>query len=156
MTEHQILKTKVVIYEHRDRLVKYLTRFITSLVERAATHDDSKFQNEELGPYSEVIGEFKNHKFGSPGYEEIRKRLDSALLHHYTNNRHHPEHFETGVNEMDLIDILEMLADWKAASLNAGGNGDIVQSILLMSEKHGINPQLTQIIINTAKNYGLV
>jgi len=155
-TAHQIDRTKVIIYEHRDRLIKYLTRFICNLSERVAVHDDSKLDVEELEPYSSVIEEFGKHKFGSEGYEEIRKRLGPALDHHFKHNRHHPEHFETGINEMNLVDLIEMLCDWKAATKNTGGNGDLLASIQILSDKYKISPQLAQIMINTAKDFGLV
>ena len=51
---------------------------------------------------------------------------------------------------MDLTDILEMLADWKA-STERTQNGDIFKSIEINSKRFGIEPQLKQILINTAK-----
>ena len=155
-TAHQIDSTKVVIFEHRDRLVKYLSRFIRNLAERIAVHDDSKLSAEELEPYAIAIEEFGKHKFGSEGYDEIRMRLGPALEHHYANNRHHPEHFENGINDMNLVDILEMLCDWKSATQNRGGNGDLIASIQTLAEKYKISPQMAHIMLNTAKDFGLV
>lgn len=156
MTAQQIDRAKLVMYEHQDRVARYMGKFIESLLVRANTHDESKFMAEELEIYASIIDEFKLHPFGTEGYNVLRKKLDTALVHHYAYNRHHPEHFETGVNGMNLVDFLEMLADWKSASLNAGGNGDLMKSISILSEKHGISPQLTQILINTAKDFGLL
>lgn len=155
MTEFNITKTKSLVLEHKLRVLTYLSRFINNLLARAVIHDDSKLTVPELEPYATVIDEFGKHPFGSEGYEQIKSQLQGAITHHYENNRHHPEHFENGINDMDLVDLLEMLADWKAATLNKGGNGDIHKSISMLSEKYGINPQLSQILSNTVKNFGL-
>jgi len=42
--------------------------------------------------------------------------MKPAIEHHYKNNRHHPEHFNNGIDEMNLVDLIELLCDWKAAS----------------------------------------
>lgn len=157
MTAIQIAHTKNIILEHKDRLSKYLSKFIISLVERSVIHDNSKFDPIEFEPYAYAVEEFKKHPFGTEGYDKIKESLGEAVTHHYANNRHHPEHFETGINEMDLVDLLEMLADWKAASQNqTNGSQDLMKSISIQTEKYGISPQLRQILINTAKNYGMI
>jgi hypothetical protein len=155
MTSHQIDKTKVIILEHRDRLSKIMARFITNLVNRSAIHDDSKLSAHELGPYASVIDEFGKYKFGTPEYGAIRETIQGSVDHHYAHNRHHPEHFENGINDMNLIDILEMIADWKSATQNTGGNGDIMKSIEILSKKYGIAPQLVHILVNTVNDFGL-
>ncbi len=53
------------------------------------------------------------------------------------------------IDKMDLIDILEMLCDWFAAS-KRNLNGDITSSINKNAERFGISPQLTKILHNTA------
>lgn len=156
MTSHQILRVKEIIYEHRLRVAKYLTRIVNDITARAVTHDDSKLTADELGPYSEVVGEFDQHPYGTPGYDAAKQKIRPAIEHHYANNRHHPEHFECGVNDMNLVDILEMLCDWKSATQNHKETGTIEQSIQIGIEKYGISPQLAQIMRNTAKDYGLL
>ena len=46
----------------------------------------------------------------------IDTKFKPAIDHHYANNRHHPEHWPNGINDMTLMDLIEMLADWKAAT----------------------------------------
>jgi hypothetical protein len=134
-----------------------MARFITNLMDRSVTHDESKLGPNELEDYAKAIDDFNSNPFGSEGYDRIRQNIQKSVTHHYANNRHHPEHFEDGVNGMDLVDVLEMVADWKAASENAvGGSFDMMKSIVTLSEKYGITPQLTQIIINTCKNFGML
>ena len=52
--------------------------------------------------------DLRNMKYGDAEYEEHLKILDSSLKHHYSANRHHPEHFKNGIMDMHLIDIIEM------------------------------------------------
>jgi hypothetical protein len=53
---------------------------------------------------------------------------------------------------MDLIDLLEMFCDWKAAS-ERHANGNIYKSIKINKQRFNISDQLEQIFINTAKRY---
>ena len=70
--------------------------------------------------------------------------------HHYANSRHHPEHFAKGILDMNLIDIVEMLCDWKAAS-ERQKDGNLLKSIELNAARFGYDDQVKQILINTAK-----
>lgn len=70
--------------------------------------------------------------------------------HHYASNRHHPEHFSKGVDDMTLVDIVEMLCDWKAASLRQN-DGNLLKSIEINAKRFGYDDQLKRIFINTAK-----
>ena len=76
--------------------------------------------------------------------------MKPALDHHYANSRHHPEHFANGINDMNLIDIMEMLADWKASSMRHN-DGNLLKSIELNQQRFGYDDQLKQILLNTAK-----
>lgn len=76
--------------------------------------------------------------------------MKPALDHHYATYRHHPEHFQNGINDMNLIDIVEMLADWKAAS-ERQKDGNLLLSIEKNAKRFNIDDQLKQILINTAK-----
>ena len=62
----------------------------------------------------------------------------------------HPEHFPNGILDMNLIDIVEMLCDWKAAS-ERQEDGNLLKSIEQNAERFGYDDQLKQIFINTAK-----
>jgi len=73
-----------------------------------------------------------------------------ALDHHYAENRHHPEHFENGIQEMNIVDICEMIADWKAASLRHA-DGDIMKSIEINQKRFEYSDELKSILINTVK-----
>lgn len=55
---------------------------------------------------------------------------------------------ESSVNEMNLIDILEMACDWKAATLRHN-DGDIKKSLEINTKRFDLSPQLVRILENT-------
>lgn len=78
--------------------------------------------------------------------------MGEGLRHHYAHNRHHPEHFPDGVNGMTLVDLIEMLADWKAAT-ERGRDVDLARTLQMNCERFGITAQLVDILVNTAHHY---
>ena len=52
------------------------------------------------------------------------------------------------VSQMNLVDIIEMLCDWKAATMRHN-DGDILKSIEFNKKRFQISDQLTQIFLNT-------
>jgi hypothetical protein len=88
---------------------------INELSKRAVNHDKSKLESPEKEIFEEYTPKLKGTTYGSEEYKEFLKEMKPALDHHYANNRHHPEHFKNGVNDMNLFDLLEMAADWLAA-----------------------------------------
>jgi hypothetical protein len=71
--------------------------------------------------------------------------MGEALKHHYANNRHHPEHFENGINGMNLLDVIEMVCDWKAAADLKG----VEPNLDYLAQRFGISDQLKNIIAAT-------
>ena len=51
---------------------------------------------------------------------------------------------------MNLIDVLEMIVDWKSSSLRHN-DGDIFKSIETNQKRFGYSDELKSILINTAK-----
>jgi hypothetical protein len=81
--------------------------------------------------------------------------MKPALDNHYANNRHHPEHFgEAGILGMNLIDLLEMLLDWKASS-GRHSNGNIWRSIEINQRRFGYSDELKGILQNTIRDLAL-
>jgi hypothetical protein len=60
----------------------------------------------------------------------------------------HKQTLESNVNGMNLIDILEMICDWEAATLRHD-DGDIYRSLEINKTRFGLSPQLVSIILNT-------
>jgi len=53
---------------------------------------------------------------------------------------------------MNLIDLCEMISDWKGATLRHN-DGDILKSIELNQKRFSYSDELKQILINTVNEY---
>ena len=104
----------------------------------------------EEKPFFDALGnEISGLTFGTDEYRQQLEKIAPTLEHHYKHNSHHPQHYENGINGMCLLDLIEMICDWKAAE-ERHDDGDIHQSIAISQERFGISDQLTQILTNTA------
>lgn len=56
----------------------------------------------------------------------------------------------SSISQMNLLQIIEMLVDWKAAS-ERHEDGNIIKSILHNQKRFKMSDQLTAILINTAQ-----
>lgn len=131
------------------RTVDYLLHTVADLLkERAHNHDKSKLEEPELSIFDEYTPKLKGSTYGSEEYNTFLKEMKVALDHHYADNRHHPEHFEKGVDEMNLIDLVEMFCDWTAA-VRRHDDGDIDNSIKINTKRFKLSPQLVSILRNT-------
>lgn len=137
---------------HIKRVNELLSMFAVLLLDRGVMHDNSKLQSPEKEAFDAETPNLKGLTYGSPEYEESLKRLAPALAHHYENNRHHPEHYANGVDDMDLLDVMEMLVDWKAAT-ERHADGDIHKSLETNRHRFHITGQLTRILRNTIIRY---
>lgn len=86
--------------------------------------------------------------YGSDEYKEFLKGLKPALDRHYKNNRYHPEHFKNVIKGMNLIDVLELICDWKASS-ERHEDGDVYKSIELNQDRFNYSDDLKSILKNT-------
>lgn len=136
-------------YKHIDRIRNLLDLCCSDLLKRGEFHDKSKLNSPEIELFTEFTPKLSNSTYGSEEYNSFLKEMRVALDHHYANNRHHPEHFKNGIDDMNLLDIVEMLCDWKAAS-ERHNNGNIRKSIEINANRFNISPQLTKILENTA------
>lgn len=137
--------------KHIKRVSELLTQAATELLRRATIHDNSKLQEPEKSGYDEVTPLLAGLTYGSKEYNESLEKLKPIVQHHYANNSHHPEHYENGINDMSLFDIIEMFFDWKAAT-ERHNDGNIHKSLEHNKVRFGISDQLINIFKNTAKN----
>lgn len=148
--EMSIAECQVETQKHIER-VRQIIRFMTDkLTLRGVNHDKVKLESPEVEVFAEHTPQLANLQYGSPEYQEHLAAMKPALEHHYANSRHHPEHFANGINDMNLIDIMEMLCDWKAAS-ERQKNGNLLKSIEQNAQRFGYCDQVKQIFINTAR-----
>jgi len=156
--------------EHIGRVRLHLGCALTELRHRADTHDASKLEEPELSMFNEYTPKLRDIEYGSKEYEQCRVAMGEALEHHYAANSHHPEHYPNGIAGMSLIDLLEMLCDWKAASERpvkrpampaAPGrapapeyDSSFYRSIALNQERFGYSDELRSILENTVTELG--
>ena len=136
--------------KHILNVAKFMNLVVIQLLIRAQEHDGSKLETPELELFTKVTDQLAGCTYGSPEYKAFLKELEPALEHHYSRNRHHPEHYKDGVNDMNLIDLIEMLVDWKSATLRHN-DGNLRKSIEHNSKRFKLSKQLTRIFENTAE-----
>ena len=134
--------------EHITNVRRILAYISAGLITRAAEHDATKLHPPECSVFAENTHKLRAMTYGSDEYKQLLAEMQPALDHHYAVSRHHPEHFAEGINAMTLIDLIEMLADWKAATLRHA-DGDIWKSLEIQREKLGLSDQLAKIFANT-------
>jgi hypothetical protein len=147
-------QAELVTRRHIARVSELLGEAACELICRGAAHDRSKLTEEEMQPLArlqEVIDREGQAAYGSEEYKRRTAMLGPMTAHHYAHNSHHPEHYPAGIDGMNLFDVLEMFLDWKAAS-ERGEEGTI--GLSHSAERFGIEPQLLNILLNTAAYLG--
>lgn len=135
--------------KHIKRVAQLLTEASSELIKRANCHDDSKLKSPEKFYFDKYTPKLAGTTYGSDEYKSFLTELQTGLKHHYENNSHHPEHYEDGVDGMNLFDLIEMFFDWKAAT-ERHNDGNIFKSIEINQSRFKISDQLKSILINTA------
>jgi len=133
---------------HIEATRNFINRVILHLIHRSEHHDQSKLRSPELEIFDEYTPKLRNVTYDSDEYRKNMIEMKPAIDHHNAVNRHHPEHFKNGISDMNLIDLTEMLCDWKAASLRHD-DGDVLISLEKNQKKFGYSDELKQILLNT-------
>src|SRR6478609_10844443 len=127
-------------YQHIQLVQRLLHSVVRELMYRGENHDQSKLKDPELAGFNAIVPLLATLTYGSPEYKATLKSQEPVIAHHYAHNRHHPEHFENGIDGMNLIDLLEMACDWEAAARRKGGHA--IDSLVINSERFNIDRQL--------------
>jgi len=139
-------------YEHIAMVRYYLLDLAMELLARAHIHDQSKLESPEVEVFDEFTPKLKDATYGSAEYQEHLTAMGDGLRHHYACNPHHPEHHERGIHGMDLLDLIEMLCDWKAATLRHA-DGDLGKSISLNRARFEYGDEIEGLLRNTAERF---
>jgi len=138
---------------HIRRVQQLLGGVIDDFTERQRVHDASKLVSPEVEYFDTYTPLLKNLAYGSAEYKACLAEMKPGLDHHYANNDHHPEFFgDKGLHGMSLIQLLEMLVDWKAAGERHGGC--LFRSIEMNAGRFKYGPELKNIFLNTARHLG--
>ena len=142
------------INQHRLSLQVGIQRITDELFGRAIKHDIDKLKEENFEVFYLAQKNFANVKFCSDGHKKAMESLKPAIDEHYKVAEHHPQHHENGVNGMTLIDMLEMLVDWKSANVAYCNGGTFIESMKSNKERFNIDDQLFSVLVNTARHLG--
>lgn len=145
-----IAECNIETQKHIENVRKFIRFMTDKLTQRGVDHDSSKMETPEVELFAQHTKQLSSLTYDSEEYKAALEALKPALEHHYATNRHHPEHFSGGINDMTLIDIVEMLCDWKASTLRTS-NGNLLKSIEKNADRFEIDGQLKQILLNTAR-----
>lgn len=139
--------------EHIRRVQTRISQFNQSMSQRLLVHDASKLESPEKEIFDVMTPKLKALTYGSDEYKAALVEMGDGLKHHYAHNTHHPEHHEDGIRGMSLLDVVEMLADWKAAS-ERHADGNMLNSLHINRERFNISDQLYAILLNTLAEMG--
>lgn len=112
--------------KHRFWVMRYIGGFALRLLWRGVVHDLSKFKPSEAVGFQRILDVLETHEYGSDEYQQAIST--GCIQLHQKRNSHHPEYYPDGIASMSLLDIVEMLCDWRAA-VRRSKNGDIQKSI---------------------------
>ncbi len=162
---------------HVTSVRAYMERAGSNIFQRAHLHDASKFEEPEASGFQRIaaLSECQDIEYGSEEYKARLAAEKPTIDHHYQENDHHPEHWLTHdaamsswsavesdpvkngkcVSSMSALAQIEMLCDWKAASVRYK-NGSFAGSWKTNMAKFGIGSQLESVLWNTAVELGLM
>lgn len=139
---------------HIKKVQDNISQVIAQLADRAVDHDISKLDEPEKSIFDKYTPLLSQTTYGSDEYKQHLLGMSEALIHHYKKYKHHPEHYpEHGIYDMTLIDLMEMLCDWKAAS-ERHDDGDMLRSLEINVKRFKIEPRLERILGRTTMEMG--
>lgn len=148
-------KTKEETLEHIRKTALYINIIRDILKSRAENHDHTKLESPEIDYFVNQDSKALDIKYGTEEYQKSLDELKPALDHHYAKNRHHPQHYPNGIKGMNLVDLCEMLCDWKSSS-DRYKEGNILKSIEVNTERFNISEDLASVLRNTAELFELI
>lgn len=128
MSNNKILEHIIETMTHKGFVIKACLKMANILIsegneelaafllQRANIHDNSKLVGPELELLAELYG--NQESFINPQVQ-LSANQREIIEKHWENNRHHPEHFKS-IEDMSELDIIEMVCDWYARSMQYG------------------------------------
>ncbi len=143
--------------EHINKVRGYIGEIVFNLQRRSLAHDKSKLEEPEVDGFWEMKQRtpLSAMEYDSPEYRAALAANQDTLRHHYEHNDHHPEHFEGGWHEMNYLQKLEALADWKAAT-ERHPNGNLGSSIIQKAVRFGYDANEAKCLLETARELGWI
>lgn len=135
-----IAECQVETMKHIEKVREIIRVFTDKLTARGTEHDRLKMESPEVEIFTEYTPKLAETTYGSEEYMKHLEEMNGALQ------------LAKGINDMNLVDIVEMFCDWKASS-QRHIDGNILKSIETNASRFNISPQLRQIFVNTAKMF---
>jgi hypothetical protein len=137
-------------WKHINRVQHFVNKVAIELIKRGHRHDQSKLVSPEVECFDALTERLHGLTYGSDEYKANLKdpALKPAIDHHQAKNDHHPEFFRNSYRDMNLIQVIEMLCDWKAAT-ERHDDGNIRKSIDIQQTKLGFSDDFKQLLVNT-------
>ena len=143
-----------LVANHIKDVQFYMAQIIHYLTTAARIHDSSKYSPQEIGLVIKKA-QLDAIPYMSEEYKAALANVQDGLQHHYQMNPHHPEFWTNGVEDMSMLNLLELLADWKAAS-DATVGGSLDNSIEKNTERFNLSPEMVRLLTNTARDLGWI
>jgi len=140
---------------HMSEVAEKLAEIRADLELRGISHDRSKLTEIEFDAFVLSRPKFKKANYGSKEYDECVEMIRPAVDHHHSTNRHHTSFHKEGFADMNLLDILEMLADWVAASRRSP-NLTFKESLPTAFKRYSIPKNMQRHIMLTLEYLGWV
>jgi hypothetical protein len=122
--------------QHIEDVKRIINSFIIGLNDRAKNHDHTKLT---------TTGTLKLLKALNNNNEEDWNEWKE---YHFKQERHHPE-FHSSIKSMNLVDLVEMVADGTAAHYRRKGGSFDYDKQVEYFEKKGFSNDLSCILANT-------
>jgi hypothetical protein len=144
---YQFVKGFIV---HKVLVFWYILGFCRRLIWRGITHDLSKLTKEERPSFIALAASdaLRKVSYKSDEYKAILAKHKPVIDVHYKNNSHHPDHYQHGVTNMDLFDMIEMVCDWRAAGRRTKG-GNLAESFRVNHGRYEIPLNIHRILKRT-------
>lgn len=153
VSEADLARTDADTDEHISKVQARMAEIVQHLKIRATLHDASKRMEPERSGYAALQVRLGDIRYGTPEYRAALDEARPVIEHHYAHNDHHPEYHAAGIAGMNLLSLLEMLADWKAAGERTK-HGSMRQSLDVNRRRFVADSQLFAILENTARELG--
>lgn len=132
-----------------DNLV-YMAFKLSNVV---SVHDRSKLEDPEKAIFDAYTPILKGLTYGSDKYTSCLEQMGVAIKHHHMNNpSHHPEGHVDGMFNMNLLNLMEMICDWSAATTRHD-DGDIIKSIDINEKRFGYDSIVSSVFSNTVYDF---
>lgn len=143
-------KTLLEMLRHNRLVRAFIAQLSNALGMRGLEHDTSKFGFDEFGTIVRIKGIARRFAYGSPEYGSELDANREALNAHLLHNSHHPECHAGGIDDMSLLDIVEMVCDWKAANAMYG-KPTWEEAVKIHTERFGLKEKHVYLIDLIAK-----